>query len=129
MNLGISGWMLCVLCSLQHEDLYRSFLAITLRLSSTCISINTFLTLHKLLAIPLPADCIPALPHLQLLTLAALDCLPTSVLFVMDLTEECGTSVQEQWAIRQEVCNCSKLISRRGRLKGEAGFDCRSRLV
>ncbi len=40
---------------------------------------------------------------MEMLTLAALDCLPTSVLFVMDLTEECGTSVQEQWAIRQEV--------------------------
>ncbi|KAJ9520108.1 hypothetical protein QJQ45_030036 [Haematococcus lacustris] len=40
---------------------------------------------------------------MELLTLAALACLPTSVLFVMDLTEECGTSVQEQWRIRREV--------------------------
>jgi len=37
---------------------------------------------------------------MELLTLAALDCLPTSVLFVMDLTEECGTSIADQWAIR-----------------------------
>lgn len=38
--------------------------------------------------------------RMELLTLAALRCLPTSVLFVMDLTEECGTSVADQWAIR-----------------------------
>lgn len=37
---------------------------------------------------------------MEQLTLAALACLPTSVLFVMDLTEECGTSIQDQWAIR-----------------------------
>ncbi len=37
---------------------------------------------------------------MELLTLAALECLPTSVLFVMDLTEECGTSVRDQWDIR-----------------------------
>lgn len=37
---------------------------------------------------------------MELLTLAALDCLPTSVLFVIDLTEECGTSIADQWAIR-----------------------------
>eukprot|EP00200_Dunaliella_tertiolecta_P002390 CAMPEP_0202338654 /NCGR_PEP_ID=MMETSP1126-20121109/842_1 /ASSEMBLY_ACC=CAM_ASM_000457 /TAXON_ID=3047 /ORGANISM="Dunaliella tertiolecta, Strain CCMP1320" /LENGTH=494 /DNA_ID=CAMNT_0048929073 /DNA_START=348 /DNA_END=1832 /DNA_ORIENTATION=+ len=40
---------------------------------------------------------------MELLTLAALDCLPTSVLFVMDLTEECGTSIADQWAIRREL--------------------------
>eukprot|EP00798_Chlamydomonas_sp_ICE-L_P021029 gene21029-27898_t len=40
---------------------------------------------------------------MELLTLAAMDCLPTSVLFVIDLTEECGTSVQDQWEIRHEV--------------------------
>jgi nucleolar GTP-binding protein len=37
---------------------------------------------------------------MELLTLAALEHLPTSVLFVMDLTEECGTSLQDQWEIR-----------------------------
>jgi len=37
---------------------------------------------------------------MELLTLAALDCLPTSVLFIIDLTEECGTSIADQWAIR-----------------------------
>ncbi len=41
--------------------------------------------------------------RMELLTLATLACLPTSVLFVMDLTEECGTSVQDQWAIRWEA--------------------------
>jgi GTP1/Obg family GTP-binding protein len=35
------------------------------------------------------------------LTLACLAHLPTSVLFVMDLTGECGTSLENQWAIRQ----------------------------
>jgi len=40
---------------------------------------------------------------MEMLTLAALECLPTSVLFVLDLTEECGTSVGDQWAIRCEV--------------------------
>lgn len=40
---------------------------------------------------------------MEQLTLAALGCLPTSVLFVMDLTEECGTSVADQWAIRNEL--------------------------
>eukprot|EP00879_Flechtneria_rotunda_P031545 GHRR01034468.1.p1 GENE.GHRR01034468.1~~GHRR01034468.1.p1 ORF type:complete len:187 (+),score=108.74 GHRR01034468.1:146-706(+) len=38
---------------------------------------------------------------MELLTLAALQYLPTSVLFVTDLTEECGTSVADQWMIRQ----------------------------
>ena len=40
---------------------------------------------------------------MEMLTLAVLQYLPTSVLFVIDLTEECGTSVEEQWIIRQEV--------------------------
>jgi nucleolar GTP-binding protein len=40
---------------------------------------------------------------MELLTLAALDHLPSSVMFVFDLTEECGTSVSDQWVIRQEV--------------------------
>lgn len=40
---------------------------------------------------------------MELLTLAALQHLPSSVMFVADLTEECGTSVLEQWLIRQEL--------------------------
>ncbi|GAX85127.1 hypothetical protein CEUSTIGMA_g12547.t1 [Chlamydomonas eustigma] len=40
---------------------------------------------------------------MEMLTLAVLQHLPTSVLFVIDLTEECGTSVEDQWAIRSEV--------------------------
>lgn len=40
---------------------------------------------------------------MELLTLAALQHLPSSVMFVADLTEECGTSVSEQWLIRQEL--------------------------
>ncbi len=43
---------------------------------------------------------------MELLTLAALEHLPTSVLYVMDLTEECGTSLQDQWDIRWVVCVC-----------------------
>ncbi len=39
--------------------------------------------------------------RMEQLTLAALGCLDTAVLFVVDLTEECGTSVGDQWAIRQ----------------------------
>lgn len=40
---------------------------------------------------------------MELLTLAALQYLPSSVMFVADLTEECGTSVADQWLIRQEL--------------------------
>lgn len=40
---------------------------------------------------------------MELLTLAALSHLPSSVLFVADLTEGCGTSVADQWAIRAEL--------------------------
>lgn len=40
---------------------------------------------------------------MELLTLAALQHLPSSVMFVADLTEECGTSVADQWLIRQEL--------------------------
>eukprot|EP00775_Hariotina_reticulata_P012325 gene12325-12460_t len=40
---------------------------------------------------------------MELLTLAALQYLPSSVMFVADLTEECGTSVSDQWLIRQEL--------------------------
>ncbi|GLI65410.1 hypothetical protein VaNZ11_008968 [Volvox africanus] len=41
--------------------------------------------------------------RMEQLTLAALGCLDTAILFVIDLTEECGTSVADQWAIRGEV--------------------------
>jgi len=37
---------------------------------------------------------------MERLTLASLQYLPTAVLFVADLTAECGTSVAEQWRIR-----------------------------
>ena len=37
---------------------------------------------------------------MERLTLAAMQHLPTAVLFVMDLTGECGTSVAAQWRIR-----------------------------
>lgn len=37
---------------------------------------------------------------MERLTLAALEHLPTAVLFVVDLTGECGTSVRDQWRIR-----------------------------
>lgn len=40
---------------------------------------------------------------MELLTLAALDHLPSSVMFVFDATEECGTSISEQWEIYQEL--------------------------
>lgn len=40
---------------------------------------------------------------MELLTLAALQYLPSSVMFVADLTEECGTSAADQWLIRQEL--------------------------
>lgn len=40
---------------------------------------------------------------MELLTLAALQYLPSSVMFVADLTEECGTSVADQWLIRAEL--------------------------
>lgn len=37
---------------------------------------------------------------MERLTLASLEHLPTAVLFVTDLTAQCGTSVADQWAIR-----------------------------
>ncbi len=37
---------------------------------------------------------------MEMLTLAVLEHLDASVMFVSDLTEECGTSVEDQWAIR-----------------------------
>jgi nucleolar GTP-binding protein len=40
---------------------------------------------------------------MEMLTLASLQYLMTSVLFVMDLTGDCGTSLRDQWAIRAEL--------------------------
>jgi nucleolar GTP-binding protein len=40
---------------------------------------------------------------MELLTLASLQHLPTAVMFVIDLTAECGTSVQNQLEIRKDV--------------------------
>ena len=40
---------------------------------------------------------------MELLTLATLQHLPTAALFVLDLTEGCGCSVQEQWRVRAEL--------------------------
>lgn len=40
---------------------------------------------------------------MERLTLACLTHLPSSILFVLDLTAQCGTSVQDQLAIRQEL--------------------------
>lgn len=40
---------------------------------------------------------------MELLTVATLEHLPTAALFVMDLTEECGCSCQQQWEIRTEL--------------------------
>ncbi|CAD7695087.1 unnamed protein product [Ostreobium quekettii] len=40
---------------------------------------------------------------MEMLTLSALQHLPTSVVFVLDLTEDCGTSLADQWRIRQEM--------------------------
>lgn len=56
---------------------------------------------------PLPADT-PGLLNraeadrnaMERLTLACLQHLPTAVLFIADLTGECGTSVGDQWRIR-----------------------------
>jgi nucleolar GTP-binding protein len=40
---------------------------------------------------------------MEKLTLASLEYLMTSVLFVIDLTGECGTSLADQWRIREEL--------------------------
>lgn len=40
---------------------------------------------------------------MEKLTIASLEHLPTAALFVFDLTEGCGCSVQQQWAIRSEL--------------------------
>ena len=40
---------------------------------------------------------------MERLTLACLQHLPTAVLFVTDLTGDCGTSVAHQWLIREEL--------------------------
>jgi GTP1/Obg family GTP-binding protein len=41
--------------------------------------------------------------EMEMLTLASLQYLMTSVLFVIDLTGECGTSLADQWRIREEL--------------------------
>lgn len=43
---------------------------------------------------------------MERLTLACLQHLPTAVLFVADLTGECGTTVASQWAIRWATATC-----------------------
>eukprot|EP00892_Ulva_mutabilis_P010762 jgi/Ulvmu1/8058/UM004_0295.1 len=40
---------------------------------------------------------------MEMLTVATLEHLPTAALFVLDLTEGCGCSVQDQWHIRREL--------------------------
>jgi GTP1/Obg family GTP-binding protein len=40
---------------------------------------------------------------MELLTVATLEHLPTAALFVMDVTENCGCSCQQQWEIRTEL--------------------------
>lgn len=40
---------------------------------------------------------------MEMLTVATLEHLPTASLFVLDLTEGCGCSVQDQWHIRREL--------------------------
>ena len=40
---------------------------------------------------------------MERLTVACLQHLPTTVLFVIDLTGECGTAVHDQWAIRAKL--------------------------
>lgn len=40
---------------------------------------------------------------MEMLTVASLEYLPTAVVFVMDLTEECGTNVRDQLSIRNEL--------------------------
>lgn len=40
---------------------------------------------------------------MERLTLASLQYLPTAVLFVADLTAQCGTSLADQWKIREEL--------------------------
>lgn len=40
---------------------------------------------------------------MEMLTIASLEYLPTAVVFVFDLTEECGTNVRDQLGIRREL--------------------------
>jgi len=40
---------------------------------------------------------------MEMLTVASLAYLPTSVMFVVDLTEQCGTTAANQWKIRCEL--------------------------
>lgn len=42
---------------------------------------------------------------MELLTVASLEYLPTAVLYVTDLTEGCGMSIKEQFAIRKELAS------------------------
>ena len=55
---------------------------------------------------------------MEMLTLAALDYLPTYIVYVFDLTEECGTSAADQWDIRTEL---------RQRYAGRAWIDVLSK--
>lgn len=40
---------------------------------------------------------------MELLTVSTLEHLPTAALFVIDATEDCGCSCQQQWQIRSEL--------------------------
>jgi hypothetical protein len=78
--------------------------------------LSYFLSVPLPLARPAPAADTPGLLDraeedrnaMERLTLACLQHLPTAVLFVADLTGECGTSVANQWQIRW-VCMCGGL--------------------
>ena len=48
---------------------------------------------------------------MERLTLACLQHLPTAVLFVADLTGQCGTSVADQWRIRWAGGRCCWCLS------------------
>ena len=50
---------------------------------------------------------------MERLTLACLQHLPTAVLFVADLTGECGTTVGNQWAIRRVPSSAEQRLMKR----------------
>ncbi|EFJ44602.1 hypothetical protein VOLCADRAFT_95251 [Volvox carteri f. nagariensis] len=62
--------------------------------------------------------------RMELLTLAALGCLDAVVVYVVDLTEECGTSLSDQWAIRKCVPEHAKTGTRPPAFAHHRGLVC-----
>ena len=71
---------------------------------------------------------------MEMLTIASLAYLPTSVIFVADLTEQCGTTAANQWKIRScpasscQVLGCAFQADGEYQMLSQATSCCRCEL-